>query len=420
MLSEDCLNILEPYRTNNDIENYTLYTYKPFNSSNLNYNDEIRIPVQNRNIVCVPHLSFLYLKGKVENFDPTKASFDWNGLAHLFSSIHYDLNAYTIDRAVNVGAISTLKLFLFSNLLEQNYATSIGFSTTDTYIDNYNETSKELQIYIPLRVLLGFFEDYKKAFVNCIHELVLLRAKDDSNVFYSDDKTDFEAGKAPKITLTEVSWKLPQLELSDEAHVRYLNIIKRNSEILLPFRAWDMYEYPAVPQATAFSWALKTTTSLLKPRFVIVYFQTDRKSNYKLPIGAYDSVKLESFQLLLNETRYPYELPRVNIDQKRYSLLYENFVNFYSSYFRRPLHCSTFEMKKFLNNIPMIVIDCSRQPDNINLHSPNTSLNGGPLNIRLDFKFHANVPDKTVANWVIVYDRLFSYKAMDGIVRPIL
>ena len=415
MLSEESLEILESVDTDQTIENFSLHTYKPFNSSNLSWNDEICIPVQNKNLVCLPHLSYLYISGKV--VDGNDYTFDYNGLAHLFTSLSYELNGYVIDHVTNVGATSTLKAYLSSSTIEASYYESIGLKHGDAYNIWYDGTNKEIRIYLPLKYLLGFFEDYNKIIINSTHELVLIRAKDDSNVFYP---TKVDLTNIPKIQLTEVSWKLPQLELSDATCIHFLNIIKQNKEIFLPFRTWDMYEFPSIPSSTSLSWNIKTTNTLLKPRYIIITFQTGRKNNYKAMISQYDTVSLESFQLFLNERRYPYELPEIDFEKKQYSLLYENFSNFYSNYYKQPLQTPYFNLTEFATMIPMIVIDCSRQRDNFNIYAPNAVHSGGPLNIRLDLSFRKNVPKDTNINCLIIYDKLFSYKAMDGIVRQIL
>ncbi len=181
MLNNECLDVLKPASSDHSIENYTLHTYKPFNSSNLSWNDEIRILVQNKNLVCIPHLSYLYISGKVT--DAKDYKFDYNGLAHLFTSLSYELNGFVIDHVTNLGATSTLKAYLSSSIVESNYYESVGFTHENTYGICYDSNSGNIQIYLPVKYLLGFFEDYNKAILNSTHELVLIRAKDDSNVF---------------------------------------------------------------------------------------------------------------------------------------------------------------------------------------------------------------------------------------------
>jgi len=335
----------------------------------------------------------------------------------LFSSIAYELNGHKIDSTTNVGSTSTLKAYLSSSLVESQYYESIGFKHDNTYTACYNTTTGDIRLYLPLKYLLGLFEDYTKVFVNCTHELVLTRAKDDSNVFYT---TKEDATNVPKLILSEVSWKLPQLDLSDTARIHFLNVIKHNKEIFIPFRNWDFYEFPSAPSSTSLSWNIKTVNSLLKPRFIIVTFQTNRKNNYMARMSMYDNVSLESYQLFLNEVRYPYELPQIDFNAKQYSLLYENYCNFYSNYYKLPFQTPSIDLSTFVSKIPMIVIDCSHQRDTFNLRAPNHALSAGPLNIRLDLRFKQNLPKDTNITCLIICDRLFSYRAMDGIVKQIL
>lgn len=52
---------------------------------------------------------------------------------------------------------------------------------------------------------------------------------------------------------------------------------------------------------------IKTTNSLLRPRFAIVSFQTRKRNDINQRAGQFDNINLEYFQLFLNEVSYPYE-----------------------------------------------------------------------------------------------------------------
>lgn len=420
MLSVNNLNILQKVNTDSSIEAFNLHTYKSFNASNFGYNDEMRITVQSKDVLSIPHLSYLFIAGKVENKGP---DFDYNGIAHLFYSLSYELNGVQLDKTNNVGAVSTLKSYLSITRDQELYFQSLGFSHEGTpYEECYDADSGIIQILLPLRYLSGFFEDYTQLILNSVQELVLVRSKDDSNMFLVSPPAVVPVAGAenvavlnPRFQVTEISWKLPQIKVSDAVRVQLLNIIKQNRALSIPFRSWDFHEYPALPETTSHSWTIKSTNSLLRPRFIIVYFQTNRKHNFMSSCSGYDNINLEYFQLFLNEIAYPYEIPTINFQKKQHIILYHMFCSFYNAYYNTNSNCPIFNLKNFVTKIPMICIDCSRQRDS-NLSKSNS----GPINIRFDFRCSENVPKRTTANCLIIYDKWYTYYPFDGNVEQAL
>jgi hypothetical protein len=414
MISEDNLDILQPISYDTSIESISYHTYKPFNQSSVNYNDEIRIPINSKEIITLPHLSYLFISGKVEKGNGT-FEFDYNGLAYLFKSLTYELNGVPIDHVTDVGITTTMKSYLSISEAEKNYFNSLGFdsSSEEQYTGSYDKNSGLIQLHLPLSKAMGYFEDVRKIILNASQEIILIRARDDSNVFVWNGP---EAnGVPPKFSITEISWKIPHIKVSDAMRIQLLNVIKQNRELYLPFRTWELYEYPTLPPSTAHSWAIKTTTSMLKPLFVVVGFQTKRKNNYSVSVSKFDHIKLRSFQLFLNDVYIPYETPMLDMEKNQCSILYEMFAKFYPNFYQQFVQSPSQNMTTFLKNFPLIVLDCSRQKESIS-----SSSGSGPLNVRFDFTCSVNVAPDTTARCLILYDRAFSYRSMDGIVNQIL
>ena len=59
-------------------------------------------------------------------------------------------------------------------------------------------------------MLLGFAEDFNKVIVNSKHELILLRSKDDSQVF----KSNISSEKC-KLSILNITWNVPHVQLAD-------------------------------------------------------------------------------------------------------------------------------------------------------------------------------------------------------------
>ena len=420
MVNEHSLQVLQPVSFDNSIESVQYQVCKPSTIPSLDYGDIIRIEVNNKNLVSIPHHSYLYVSGTVNRHNAGYVhSMAYNSLAHLFSTISYELNGNLIDQTLNLGTTTTIKSYLSKSHSERSYYESCGFTHSNPYGSTYNANSDgKFEIFIPLRYLMGFFEDYRKAIINSNQELILTRSRDDSNIFIHAGKlanaADTHATAVdPTIQLSEVSWRLPVVKLADYERAELENIIKENHQIFLPFRTWNMYEIPTLPQTTSHSWPIKATTFSLKPRYIIVAFQTNKRDNYKANVSNFDHINLETFQLFLNEKPYPYDKRPLNMEKSQREILYHMFSEFQVSYYGKKAPKTSSTSADFFSSHPMVVIDCSKQRDG-------EELNATYMNIRFDFTCKENIPANTTAYCLIIYDRLFSYFAQDGIVKQII
>jgi len=80
-------------------------------------------------------------------------------------------------------------------------------------------------VNIPLKLLLGFCEDYNKIVVNVKHELVLTRSNTDHNAIMQSEPADY------KMTLSKVEWLVPYVRASDHHRIRLLNLIKTDKAL---------------------------------------------------------------------------------------------------------------------------------------------------------------------------------------------
>ncbi|CAH1100670.1 unnamed protein product [Psylliodes chrysocephalus] len=100
------------------IDDYQFYTYQPFITGKLNYNDEIRIPIQDLDAYTLPSKSYLYIEEKLltdAGKVPTKLQFINNAVAFLFRELRYELNSIVIDYVRDIGLVSTMKNYLSLN-----------------------------------------------------------------------------------------------------------------------------------------------------------------------------------------------------------------------------------------------------------------------------------------------------------------
>lgn len=115
---ENILDVTQRVVIDNTIVDMQYHSYQAYIASQFNYNDEIRIPIQELDTYTLPCESYLYIEGKLTKDDGAPATvlkFINNAISFLFREIRYELNGVTVDLSRNVGLTSTLKGYLSYN-----------------------------------------------------------------------------------------------------------------------------------------------------------------------------------------------------------------------------------------------------------------------------------------------------------------
>src|SRR5436190_14874524 len=299
------------------------HAHKPYASSTYKNNDEIRIPVSQQDIITAPFESTLHIKGTVSGKKTDGSAADVslvnNAMSFLFDELRYEIGGVQLDRTKNVGITTTIKNCLSIQKAEENNlknACWLGVGNT--------EETKSFTYSIPLKLLLGFAEDYRKIVMNVKQELILLRSASDLNAIHSVDATEVT------LTITEVYWRVPHITVSDTLRLKLLRLIEKDTRIHVPFRSWELHEYPSLPTTTLQSWTIKTSSQLEKPRYVILALQTDRKGKIAKDMSQFDGCKLKNLKVYLNSQYYPYDNIHGDL-----SIFYEMFSRFQNSYYGR-------------------------------------------------------------------------------------
>lgn len=320
-----------------------------------------------------------------------------NGLAFLFDEIRLDLNGVTIDRTRNVGISSLLKGYASLNELDIKRFQNAGWKTND---HNTLVKNKLFSAAIPLKLLLGFAEDFDRVLVNVRQELILIRSKNTKNVTLG---TNDDAGS---IKLTTVEWRVPVLTVSDSANLEILKVMENDTPLQIPFRAWNLHERPSIPQSTTNSWNITSSLKTEKPRYIIVGFQTSRNAVDK-DASKFDNCNITDLKLYLNGERFPYNNYNLDFGNDKYAMLYEHYANFQQAYYgsdKFPL----LTKETFKSTAPIFVIDCSKQKDQIKY---------GAVNISMEYTPSENMPADTTVYCLIIHDRLAEYTPLSNIVR---
>lgn len=387
------------------------HTHNPYASSKLNNNDEIRIPIQQQDIYTLPSESYLYIEGKVTKKDGTEGTtipFINNPMTYLFDEIRYEISGVTVDSTKKVGIASTLKGLCSISPQEKNLLQIAGWVSPDADTITPN-TKGNFDFSIPLKLLLGFAEDYRKILINVKQELVLLRSSNDKDLILAPG-TVTEATLDWKLSLNKIVWRVPHLKLADEHRITLLRQLKADRDIVLPFRSWELHEYPILPETERHTWTIKTSNHLEKPRYVIFGLQTDRRSKITADPTLFDHCKLKNCKLFLNSQFFPYDNLNISFDKDRFSILYEMYSRFQSSYYGKA-NTPLLSPLQFKSKTPIVVIDCSKQ---------NESVKSSSVDIKLEMEFESNIPANTSAYCLILHDKIVTYTPLTGIVKTVL
>ncbi|CAG9771490.1 unnamed protein product [Ceutorhynchus assimilis] len=148
----------------------------------------------------------------------------------------------------------------------------------------------------------------------------------------------------------------------------------------------------------------KSTNQLEKPRFIIIRFQTKRKNVESKNMSRFDHITLTNLKVYLNSEVYPYDNLDLDFDSNYFAILYEMYAQLQKSYYYREQSEPCFYPINFKQDTPLVVIDCSRQGEDI--------LKGGAVDIRVEFETKKALQANTTAYCLILHDRLVKYNPL--------
>ncbi|XP_011068651.1 PREDICTED: uncharacterized protein LOC105154670 [Acromyrmex echinatior] len=224
---------------------------------------------------------------------------------------------------------------------------------------------------VPLYVLLGFCEDYKRIVINAHHELILMQARNDNNCLTEDPATE------PTLELFKIQWRMPHMLLSEINKLSMLRALESGRYLSMAFRLWDLYEFLFLQSTTEHS--------------------------------RFDDCKLTNAKLYLNSECYPYDDLNQDFDKSRCAILYDLYVRFCKIYYGYEYLKPSLIFTTFLRDGPFVIIDCSRQ---------NESIKSGTIDVQLDFECKKNVPANT-AYCLIIHNRVVQYNPLTNVMRKI-
>lgn len=389
-------------RSDTSITSMQYHSYTPYTTS-YNYQDEIRIGIQSQNSYILPSESYLYLEGAsvrstlAANVALQNPNIITNFLPFLFDSMRYELNGVEIDKCKNVGITNTMKGL--SSLTKSDVR---GLHSAAMSGEDLEAANSAFSFQLPLKLLMGFFEDHTSIVMNAKHELILNRSRNDVNCFHG-------ANDIFTIRIDKIMWRMPHIKVDDYLQVKMLKQIESNHPIPLTYRSWDLFEYPALPETTRHVWSVKTTSHLCRPRYVILGFQTNRNNRINTNAAHFDPIALSDVRMYLNSDSYPQESLQLNFGEFKGAIAYNMYTKFKETYYHDGSRIPSNPMLSYNEWLvrPLFVFDCSRQ---------NEAIKTSSVDVKIEFETRANVPAATAAYCLIIHDNLVEYNPLTNIV----
>ena len=398
------LQIFKPINNDESIVREEWHTYHPFTKS-FNNSDEIEIVINQQDVFYDMSEAELYITGKFEEETAENkvgtCTLTNNAGAFLFESMTYELNGKEIEKVRDPGIVSTVKSMLCLTENESRGLDMAGWIWPFTTQKTIDETTKEFSFRLPLSFLFGVFADYKNVLMGR-QKLKLVRARHDDNCYTSTGT------KKATITLSSVELKVKHVYPSDAVKLRLLDDIAKNKPIFIPFRNWELHELPALRKTSRDIWTVKTMTE--RARYVIAFFMTGRKDNFKKDCTYFDNLNITDVRLYLNAEVYPYENMNLNFENRIYTEAYRMYTEFQKNYYGKQTSEPLLNFEHFASRC-LFVVDCSKQ---------NEALKSNAIDVKLEFQSSKNFPDDSRAFCIIVHDRVLEYQALSGQVRDLL
>jgi hypothetical protein len=410
----DLLNVKENIMIDDSIEVLQDRQYESQNLSALNINSPISIIVNSQDIFCLPSKAYILIEGTLSPaVDAAYAADVSVGLTNnapmfLFTSIRYDLNDTTVENINHSGVcLSMLNALRYGSEfdrtvgLNQCYSKdtdadlkkNLGFKARQTM----TKTGGKFSFIVPLRDMFGFCMDYEKVIYGAKHTITLTRTANDNAIVHGAGVPD------GKIVLTKLALFMPQVRPALAQRAALMKLVESRIDIPIAYRGIRC-ESNHVPQSTSSNWRLSVSTGTVRPRYIVVAFQTDRLNNQEKNASVFDHVDVESVTVSLNSERYPLESHNLNFADRTISRGYFDFEQFKAAFYSTDSMSTScgISPSEFIDFYPIFVIDLRYQM---------SELKSATQDIVVNCKFRNAAPANTQMYAIMLSDTVASIKS---------
>uniref|UniRef100_V5FZL3 Double jelly roll-like domain-containing protein n=1 Tax=Anoplophora glabripennis TaxID=217634 RepID=V5FZL3_ANOGL len=399
------LDVFDEPLFDNSLVSLHEHTYKPYGSPYYRNSDEIRIPIHFQDLILDIAESYIYIQGKFTPSDANKVCYlSNNALAFLFDEIRYEMGGEQVAVIRKPGVTTTMKTMVSCGQMQLKTLLSYGWGLTEEKQDILDTTTHVFSGKLPLKYLMGFAEDYTRGILNTKQELTLIIARSFKNCYLGEVDADIEINK--------IEWRIRHIVPEDRQKLKLLNRVNKggvNAKIKMAYRMWDLYELPTLRKTATDIWAIKTTNSLERPRYIIIGFQsTDSSDNRSKDVTQFVHADISNIRTYLNSEVYPYERWNLDFGKKLDSAAYYAYENFQRGFYGKDNCEPMMDIGEFRKN-PLFIIDCSHQQD---------AMKSSTVDIKLEFETREkNFPENTRVYALIIHDAYLAYNALDGSVH---
>ncbi|CAG9820825.1 unnamed protein product [Phaedon cochleariae] len=257
------------------------------------------------------------------------------------------------------GITTTMKSMISYGDSNAKFLETVGWGIDSENQPILDKSSHIFSGKLPLKYLMGFAEDYNKGILNVKQELILIIARSFKNCYIGEVDASVEINK--------IEWKIGHIMPSDKQRLKLLNRLNKSStaKVKIAYRMWDLYELPSIRETSSDIWAVKTTNSLERPRYIIIGFQNSGNTdNRSKDTTQFIHAGVNNIRLYLNSEVYPYERWNLDFGKKLDAVAYYAYDNFQRSYYGKDMSEPMMSIEEFRKN-PLFIIDCSHQPDTL-------------------------------------------------------
>ena len=341
--------ITEPITINEDIEKYKHFACQPVVETNLNNSGgAIRIYIENKDIFTHLSESFLLVEGRLTKGNggdygaDDHVSLANNSMMYLFKDMRYELSGQEMEKIANLGQATTMLGLLkypddfskskglnqcwYKDTLRTAETQNVGWNLRRLYIIKHPDPKGSFGFKIPLKHIFGFCNDYDKVVHGFKHALILTRNDDHDAIFRAG------AVDPGKITLSKVSWFMPDVVPDLETKKNLLGIIGRKEKLAVGYRMIQCTS-AAIPRTTSFSWRLSVKSSPEVLRFIIVRFQTERTGEQDRNPSIFNHCNIRNIYAMLNNRNYPEYHYNLSFPKYQFSRAYGDAAEFGTKFF---------------------------------------------------------------------------------------
>ena len=394
------------------IESYELQSFPPNRRTFANLNEanrEIEYDVDVGDGFVHPHRADLYLQFDVvkkESGDAFPAAANLilvdNFVPHLFSQVEVRKHNTVIDRIDYPGITSTAVGTSKLSKTDAAYYQAGGFEA-GTKISTRSHT-----VLFPMRLLPGFFSDYKEIMWKGGLRITFRRAANDNDALMryatlGPDGTTPIANTLPeaaKCVIRSMELRMPVVEYETNYALKYKAEILKSPQVPIHFHGYQCVQKMASGSHMEFDVTTQfNNIQFDMPDFVVVLFQTGRDNNQEKDSSKFDDCKIKNVYLKNGRNEvFPRENYNLDMTKDDYLKLYEAYTAY-----KRVTEGSVdmyYTPSEFKARRPMTVINTSKRKQVVV---------NDRTNIKIVCEFHDALPADTLCSVILIAEKTFVY-----------